>query len=119
MGEADSYVAGALGAMFGIFSIVKVLLYSLAASAIFTIPIFLYNKFKSGDKLTCLIAVLFSICAFVFETIWQNIFMLILIAVIGAGLIYSVLRGIKNSEHRNYLPYVPALSAAALFFIFS
>ena len=34
MGEADTYVAGALGAIFGIFSIVKVLLISLFASMI-------------------------------------------------------------------------------------
>ncbi len=118
MGEADSYVAGALGAMFGIFSIVKVLLCSLVVSAIFTVPIFLYNRFKSGDVLTCVSAVLFSICVILFEIVWQNIFMLILIAILGAILVYSVLKGIRNSENRNYLPYVPALSVAALLFIF-
>jgi len=118
MGEADSYVAGALGALFGIFSIVKVLLYSLFASAIFTIPVFLYNRYKNGDKLTCITAILFAICAILFQKVWQNIFMLIIFGITGAVLIYGVLQGIRNSENRNYLPYVPALGVAALYFIF-
>ena len=118
MGEADSYVAGALGAMFGIFAITKVLLYSLIVSAIFTIPVFLYNRFKNGDKLTCIMSVLFALCGVLFETVWQNYIMLALFALIGAILIYGILKGIRSEENRNYLPYIPALSLAAVYFIF-
>ena len=118
MGEADSYVAGALGAMFGIFAIIKVLLVSIIASAIFTIPIFLYNRYKTGDKYTCITAILFTFCGLLFKTVWQNYIMLTLFAITGAGLIYGILKGIRNTENRNYLPYVPALAIAGFYYIF-
>ncbi len=118
MGEADTYVAGALGAMFGIFSITKVLLCSLIASAIFIIPVFLFNRFKQGDRLTCLLFIVFAFFTVLFKLCWQNYFMLILLVLSGIWLTYSVLKGMNNENNRNYLPYVPALSAAALYFIF-
>ena len=118
MGEADTYVAGALGAMFGIFAIVKVLLYSLFASMIFVIPVFLYNKYKANDKPVCIMSILFTISILVFHTLWQNYLTLAILGLTGGLLVYFILKGIKNSENRNYLPYVPALSVAAFYYIF-
>ena len=118
MGEADTYVAGALGAIFGIFAVVKVLLLSLLASMIFIIPVFLYNKYKADDKPVCIMSVLFTLSVLVFYTQWQNYLTLSALAITGILLVYFVLKGIRQSENGNYLPYVPALSAAALYYVF-
>ncbi len=117
MGEADTYVAGALGGLFGL-SIHMVLLLSLAASMIFILPVFFYNQFKANNKLVCILGVLFALSVVVFETVWQNYFTLAIMLIIGLWLAFSVLRGIKNAENRNYLPYVPALAAGALYITF-
>ena len=118
MGEADTYVAGALGAIFGIFTIVRVLLLSLCVSMLFVLPVFLYNKYKANDKQTCIFAILFTISLLVFYRAWQNWWTLSAIAVTGIMLIYFVLKGIKKSDGGNYLPYVPALALAAAYYIF-
>ena len=118
MGEADTYVAGALGAIFGILSIVKVLLLSLFASMIFIIPVFLYNKYKSGDKRTLIAFILFILSIITFYTKYQNYWVLALVMISGFCLAYFVLKGIKQTENRNYLPYVPALALAGVYYIF-
>ncbi len=118
MGEADTYVAGALGAIFGIFSIVKVLLISLFASMIFVVPVFLYNKYKANDKPTCIMAILFTLSAVVYYAKWQNYWTLGILAITGLLLAYFIMKGIKTEENRNYLPYVPALAVSALYYIF-
>ncbi len=117
MGEADTYVAGALGGIFGL-QIYMPLLLSLMASMIFILPVFFYNQFKANNKLVCILGVLFALSVVVFETVWQNYLMLTIMIIIGLWLAFSVLRGVKNAENRNYLPYVPALAAGALFMIF-
>ena len=45
MGEADTYVAGALGAIFG-EDIIVVLLLGLLSSMVFILPVFFYNQYK-------------------------------------------------------------------------
>lgn len=118
MGEADTYVAGALGAIFGIFSIVKVLLISLFASMIFVIPIFLYNKYKADDKPTCIMSILFTLSTLIYYTKWQNYWTLSVLAITGSLLAYFIIKGINKNENRNYLPYVPALAAATVYYIY-
>ncbi len=49
MGEADTYVAAAIGAIVG-KDILFVLAYALIASMIFIVPMFLYNQFKNDNK---------------------------------------------------------------------
>lgn len=117
MGEADTYVAGALGGIFGLQIYIPLLL-SLVASMIFILPVFFYNQFKANNKLVCILGVLFALSVVVFETVWQNYLTLAIMVIIGLWLAFSVLKGIKNAENRNYLPYVPALAAGALFMIF-
>lgn len=118
MGEADTYVAGALGAVFGILSIVKILLLSLFVSMIFVVPVFLYNKYKADDKPVCITSVLFTVTILVFYQLWQNWWTLSALGITGVLLVYFVLRGVKQKENRNYLPYVPALAVAAGYYIF-
>lgn len=117
MGEADTYVAGALGGIFGL-SIHMVLLLSLAAAMIFILPVFFYNQYKADNKLVCILGVLFALSILVLETVWQNFYTLAIVMILGLWLAFSVLKGIKNAQNRNYLPYVPALAAGALFIIF-
>lgn len=117
MGEADTYVAGAIGACFGIYNIIPILLYSLIASMIFVLPVFLYNKFKAGDKMTCIMAVLFTISILVFHVVAQTYFTLGFLAISGSLLAYSIMKNIKTEENRNYLPFVPALAAGVLYYI--
>ena len=118
MGEADTYVAGALGAIFGIFTIVRVLLLSLFVSMIFILPVFLYNKYREGNKQTVITAVLFTVSSLVYYRLWQNWWTLAAIAVTGVFLAYFILKGINKSKEGNYLPYVPALAIAAAYYIF-
>lgn len=118
MGEADTYVAGALGAIFGFPNIGWVLLYALAASMIFIVPVFLYNQYKNNNKLTCIFSVLFILSILVFKTVWQNWISLGFVALTGMVLAISILKSIKSTESRNYLPYVPALAAGGLYFLF-
>lgn len=118
MGEADTYVAGALGSIFAVYLITKVLLYSLFASMIFVVPVFLYNKYKAGDKPTCILSVLFIISVLVFCRGWQNYVTLAILGITGLALAYFVMKGVKSAENHNYLPYVPALAASAVYFLF-
>ena len=118
MGEADTYVAGALGAIFGIFAIVKVLLFSLIASMLFVIPVFLYNKYKADDKPVCIFSILFTLAVLVYYKLFQNYWIFSALAIISVILVYFILKGINKSENRNYLPYVPALAAAAGYYMF-
>ena len=118
MGEADTYVAGALGAIFGVFAVTKVLLISLFVSMIFVIPVFMYNKYKADDKPTCIMSILFTLSAVTYYIKWQNYWTLSALAITGLLLAYFILRGIKQTENINYLPYVPSLAAAAVYYIF-
>lgn len=115
MGEADSYVAGALGAIYGT-NILWVLACTLGVSMLFILPMFLYNKYRAGDKLTCISAVLFFLSVVVFRVVAQNYFTLALLLITGVSLTISVLKGIRQEENRSYLPFVPALMAGAVLF---
>ena len=118
MGEADSYVAGALGAMFGIQNILWVLLYGLISSMIFIVPVFFYNQYKNNNKSVCILSILFILAALIYKTLWQNYLTFGILALAGIFLSIAILKTLKNAENRNYLPYVPALAIGALYFIF-
>lgn len=117
MGEADTYVAAAIGAIIG-KDILFVLLYALIASMIFIVPMFLYNQYKNNNKKTCILSILFVIAVMVFKLLWQNYWTLATLVIVGAMLAISIIKNIKREENRNYLPYVPALAAGALYYIF-
>lgn len=117
-GEADTYVAGALGACFGLQGLLQVLIYTLFASMIFIIPMFLYKQYKNNDKLTCILFILFALSALVFKTVWQNWYSFGVLAILGLTLAFSILRSLKNNENPMYLPLVPAFALGALYFLF-
>lgn len=117
MGEADTYVAAAIGAIVG-KDILFVLAYALIASMIFIVPMFLYNQFKNDNKKTCILSILFVLAVMTFKLLWQNYWTLAALVITGAMLAISILKNIKQEENRNYLPYVPALAVGALYYMF-
>lgn len=117
MGEADTYVAAAIGAIVG-KDILYVLAYALIASMIFIVPMFLYNQFKNDNKKTCILSILFVLAVMTFKLLWQNYWTLAALMITGAMLAISILKNIKQEENRNYLPYVPALAVGALYYLF-
>lgn len=117
MGEADTYVAAALGAIFG-KSVLLVLIFSLIASMIFILPVFFYNQYKQDSKFTCISGILFFVAILAYQTLWQNYYSFAALFIIGLCLVISILKGLGQTENRNYLPYVPALTAGALYFLF-
>lgn len=117
-GEADTYLAGALGACFGLSNIMFIFIYSLAASMIFIVPAFLYNHYKKGDKALCILFILFILSALIFKTVVQNYLTFILLAGIGITLCIIILRSLKKEQNPVYLPLFPAFFIGTLFYLF-
>lgn len=118
LGEADTYVAGALGACFGLNGLLYTLLYSLLASMIFIVPMFLYKQFKNGQKLTCIFSILFILAVLAHQTLMQNWYTFSFLAISGLALVISILKGLRNEVTPLYLPLVPAFAIGALYFLF-
>ncbi len=118
MGEADSYVAAALGTLVGFQDIVSVLLYAVIASVIFVLPFYWQERYKANDALTLFFSALFIIC--ISFTVYTNsaLWSVILLGITGCILTYFVLKNIHTAQKLNYLPFVPALSAGFLYYIF-
>ncbi len=117
-GEADTYVAGALGACFGFNGILQVLIYTLFAAAIFIIPMFFYKQYRNNQKYICLLFVLFVLSALLYKTLFQNWYTFVALAVTGLSLSYLILKNLKKDSEPMYFPLVPAFSVAALYFLF-
>ena len=118
LGEADTYVAAALGACFGLMGLLYTLVYSLIAAMIFIIPMFLYKQFKNNNKLVCILFILFTLAILVYKTLLQNWYMFGLLATLGIVLSIAILKNLKAEENPLYLPLVPAFSLGALYFLF-
>lgn len=116
MGEADSYLAAAFGAIVGYQGIVTVLLYSVAASMFFILPVFWYNRYKDKDAMTLLLSALF--LASVAITYYNPFSALSYLVVMFAGLllVVQIIKTIRNSSNLNYIPFVPALSVGFIYY---
>ena len=119
MGEADTYVAGALGAIAGFYNILNVLVYGFIFAMLFVIPVYWFNRYKNNDKMSCIFMLLFAIAAVTYKTMFQEIWMLGIVVITGVVLIHYVLKSINEEHKLSYIPYVPALSAGALYYLFS
>lgn len=118
MGEADSYVAGALGALVGWQCVLWVLLYSLIASMLFVLPSYWYDRYKEKDAVTLLFSALF-IISISFTFYFNNaVWTLLLLFITGLILTFWVVKSIYGEKKLNYLPFVPALSAGFLYYVF-
>lgn len=117
-GEGDTYVAGALGACFGLVGLFQTLLYTLIASMFFIIPMFLYKQYKNNNKAVCILFILFILSALAFKTVSQEWYMLIALALTGIFLVILILKNLRKEPCPMYLPLVPAFTLGALYFLF-
>jgi len=117
-GEADTYVAGALGACFGAIGLLQILVYTLITAAIFIIPNFLYKQYKNNQKTICILFILFILSALIFKTLVQNWFAFSALIITGITLAVLILKNLKNESELTYIPLVPAFSIASLYFLF-
>ena len=117
MGEADTYVAAGLGAIFGL-NILNVLIGTLLISMIFILPTFIYNllKIKSYGVLSSFILFITSIV--IFYTQDKNYLTISLVIISGIVLCGLIIKNIKLKNNLHYLPFVPALSIAAAILMF-
>ena len=117
-GEADPYVAGALGACFGAIGLLQILVYTLITAAIFIIPNFLYKQYKNNQKTICILFILFILSALIFKTLVQNWFAFSALIITGITLAVLILKNLKSETEPTYFPLVPAFSIASLYFLF-
>ena len=117
-GEGDTYVAGALGACFGLMGLLQVLFYTLIASMIFIVPIFLYKQYKNNNKATCILSILFILFVLVYKLLVQNWYSFAVLAFTGLALCKTILSGLKEDSELTYLPLIPAFSLGTLYFLF-
>ena len=117
-GEADTYVAGALGACYGLNSLLTILNYTLISATLFTIPIFLYKQFKNNNKYVCILSIIFILATLVYKNVAINWITFSILILSGILLVAAILKNIKTEENLTYLPLVPAFSIASLYFLF-
>lgn len=117
MGEADTYVAGALGAVFGVHAIIPVLLYGFFTSMVFIIPQFMYKQYRNKNTRILGLAAIFLISVIICQYN-KSFWLLIPLFVSGIAFIIDLLKSMKNITERNYMPYVPALIAGAMLFMY-
>ncbi len=117
-GEGDTYIAGALGACFGLSGLIQILFNTLIVSMIFIIPMFLYKQYKNKNKAICILFIIFIISALAFKTISQDWYFILAIIISGLWLVISILKNLKQDSCPMYLPLVPAFSIGALYFLF-
>ena len=116
MGDADTYVAGALGATFGIYNLPVVLILGIFTYALYFVPVFLYNKFKLKDYPTLITAFLFITSIVLFYTVLNNYVGILLLLASAVLLLYFMFKGF-NTEQPWTLPYVPVFTIGALVFL--
>lgn len=117
MGEADTYVAGAFGAIAGWYNIGFVLLYSLIGSMLFVLPAFWYERYKAKDSLTIFFSALFVFCISLFILFNGAMWTIFVLILSGLSLIYLIIKNMKGESKITYLPFVPALALGFLYFL--
>ena len=117
-GEADTFVAAALGACFGLKALPNIFLYTLIASMFFILPMFLYNQLQKGNKAICILFILFILSVLIYNNVMQNVYIFIVIAVLGIFLSVKILRNLREETSPLYLPLVPAFALGALYYLF-
>lgn len=117
-GEADTYVAAALGACFGLNGLFHILVYTLFAAALFIVPSFLHKQYKNNNKAVCIVFILFILSALIFKTLVQNWISLGILFSCGLCLIILILKNLRTESCPLYFPLVPAFSLATLYFLF-
>ena len=117
-GEADTYVAGALGACFGLSGLLPVLLYTLIVPMVYILPVFLYKQYKKGNQLTCVLFLSFILATIVYKFYFMNPVVFALMLAFGILSAMQILRTLKQEPNPMYLPLVPAFTLGALYYLY-
>ncbi len=123
-GEGDTFIAAALGAVFGFEKILTILLIGFVVQFVCSLPMFLWNMAKSGKwKMAAelpLFLILSGLLWFWGVELDKVVYMsgVALLAIMALHLIRAILGDIKAPSAGTYLPYVPALMVGATAVLF-
>lgn len=126
-GEGDSYIAGALGAFFGISNLFVILILSLVFQILITLPMYMYKLIKKKEYRLFTALILFFALIFLMRAgDYYNVFTsqtfywftLALLMCIGFYCCKNIMASVKNSDNQTYLPFGPALILAAFVVMF-
>ena len=124
-GEGDTFIAAGLGALFGWRTLLVVLALSVVIQVVIFLPIFISGLVKNKDWKTLISFGIFALFAIAFYTLQhfriitiENIalytigaIILAILGIISCVLIFKGLR--EHPENRTYMPFGPAMVAAA------
>lgn len=125
-GEGDTYIAAGLGALFGWYQLIFVLVLSVIIQVIIYLPIFLKGLVVNKDWKTLASFLSFAIFAIVFY-IFQNklgtgaLYLIgtVLLAILGILTCVFIFKGLREKpENRTYLPFGPAMVGATFLAMF-
>lgn len=124
-GEGDTLIATGLGAVFGWQTLIYTLILSVIVQVILFLPIFIKGLIKNKDWKTLVSFLLFCIYAIGFYLIqylgylsFDKIIIYtigaLILAALGAAVCILIFKGLRdNPQNRTYLPFGPAMVAAA------
>ncbi len=121
-GEGDSYIAGALGAFFGISNLIVILILSFIIQGLIVLPVFLWKLFKGREYKLFTSMILFILLALFiavgnyfggFRSDVFYYFALALLICIGYYCCRNIFSAVKSSQNLTYLPFGPALILGA------
>lgn len=124
-GEGDTFIAAGLGALFGWRTLLVVLALSVLIQVVLFLPIFVKGLIQNKDFKTLISFVLFCAYAITFYSLQhfriitpENIIIYtigaLILAALGITSCIFIFRGLREKpENRTYLPFGPAMVAAA------
>lgn len=124
-GEGDTFIAAGLGALFGWRTLLAVLALSVLIQVVLFLPIFIKGLVQNKDFKTLISFAIFSIYAIGFYSLQHfriitvdNIVLYIIgaliLAALGIASCVLIFKGLReNPENRTYMPFGPAMVAAA------
>lgn len=125
-GVGDTFIAGGLGAIFGWYPLLFVLLLSLIVQALITLPLYIKKLYKGKDYRTIISLALFLIIITGYKLISMikdiNVILLyaltILVVISGLYCVRQVTHNIKSATDAIILPFGPAMFISAGIFLF-
>ena len=126
-GVGDTFIAGGLGAIFGWYPLLFVLLLSLVVQALITLPLYIKKLYKGKDYKTIISLALFLVIIASYKLISMskdaNVMLLyagtLLVVISGLYCVRQVTHNIKSATDAIILPFGPAMfiSAGILLFL--
>ena len=125
-GVGDTFIAGGLGAIFGWYPLLFVLLLSIIVQALITLPLYIKKLYKGKDYRTIISLALFLIIITGYKLISMikdiNVMLLyaltILVVISGLYCVRQVTHNIKSATDAIILPFGPAMFISAGIFLF-